>query len=523
MLQKKWVKQRVRLSVAAVAAATLLLSACTAAEPEETEPAADPTETSQVAGGEITIVVRDDALPSNVLGSFANNWPWSMAVFETVIRVDQATQEVSLLLATELTEAEDGLSVEITLRDDVTFHSGRAMTAEDVKFSYESSANPEFAAQLGFVARQFTGINVTGDNSLTIEFANPIPNLNEFLAEVPIIDSETVAGLADGTSVVGTGPYVFAEWNPGASFVLEKFLEYRDESYASLDTINYEVIGDSTAAVSAARTGRADIVYGLTTTDTQGFAAGPEFAVLDAGGTIYPLGMNTTIAPFDDVRVRQAVLHGVDRARINDQVFQGTGTLTNLFWGPSTPGYSEELANTFEYDPERAIALLAEAGVSDLSVEVVFMATPIQTSRYEIFANSMAAIGITTTPVGLDPPTFISRQSSGDLGSMFLAQHGQVGRGPITMLSSLPTLREGNPSQFWNAEYESLRNDLILAPNAQASEAALRALSEYMIDQAFIASEIQAPQQILVSSALQGIKIGPFGELFAESLILSKD
>jgi peptide/nickel transport system substrate-binding protein len=505
-----------RLSVATVAAATLLLTACVSADPGTEQPTGD-----RVAGGEITVVVSQDALPGSVLGSFANNWPWSMAVFETAIRVDPATQEVSPLLATDWTVADDGLSIDMNFRDDVTFHTGRAMTAEDVKFSYDSAADPEFAAQLGFIARQFASVNATGDTSVTIEFNNPIPNLNEFLAEIPIIDSETVSGLGDGTQVVGTGPYIFAEWNPGASFRLERFEDYRDADYASLDEINYEVIANSTAAVSAARTGRADIVYGLTTTDTQSFATDADFAILDAGGVIYPVGMDVTVAPFDDVRVRQAVLHAIDRERINDQVFQGTGTLTNLFWGPSTPGYSEELANTYEYDPERARELLDEAGVGEINVEVVFMATPIQTSRYEIFANSMAAIGINTTAVQLDPPTYIQRQSDGDLGTIFLAQHGQVGRGPVTMLSSLPTLREGNPSQFWNAEYESLRNDLILAADADASREALEALSQYMIDEAFIASSIQAPQQILVSSALQGIEIGPFGELFAETLFLT--
>lgn len=538
---------RLRVAVAAAAAVTLVLAAACGGdddsgspdpgpsdaeqpdEPTETSPTddgdgADDSATSDVdrpAGGEITIVVSQDALPGSVLGSFANNWPWSLSVFETAIRVDPATLEVSPLLATDWTVADDGLSIDMTFRDDVVFHTGRAMTADDVKFSYDSAADPEFAAQLGFIARQFESVEVTGDHSITIQFENPIPNLNEFLSEIPIIDSETVGGLEDGREVVGTGPYVFADWSPGASFRLERFDGYRDPSRAALDLIRYEVITSSTAAVSAARTGRADIVYGLTTTDTQVFADGSDFAVLDAGGVIYPLGFDVTVPPFDDVRVRQAVLHAIDRERINDQVFQGTGTLTNLFWGPTTPGYRDDLANSFEYDPARAQELMDEAGVSDIDVEIVFMATPIQTARFEITANGLAAIGINATAVQLDPPTYIQRQLDGDLGTIFLAQHGQVGRGPVTMLSSLPTLREGNPSQFYNETYEALRNDLILAADDAASVAALEALSEYMIDELFIASEIQAPQQILVSTALDGIEIGPFGELFAETLFLT--
>jgi peptide/nickel transport system substrate-binding protein len=412
--------------------------------------------------------------------------------------------------------------MKVNLRDDVTFHTGRKFTANDVKFSLDKVLDPASASQVAFIARQFKSVEVTGPTALTITFSAPLSNIFDLFAQTNILDKETFAGLADGSKVIGTGPYVWAGWNPGASYSLKRYEGYRDKSVANLDSISYDVIGNSTAVLSAVRSGRSQIAYGMSITDTQSFAGNNQYSVKKAGGTIYPFGMNVTVAPFDKPEVRKAVAYAIDRDRINKQVFQGTGTVTDLFWGPNTPGYSDQLASQYTYDPDKAKKLIQDAGVAGTSVQVVFMSTPIVNSIYEIFTNNLEAIGLKTSAVQLDSPTFISRQAKGDLGTMFLSTHGQVGRGPATLIDSLPTLRKGNPSQYWSSEYEQLRKSLLAATDEDSRAKALGALSSYMLDQAFVMPILQAPKQIVVSNAAQGIELGSFGELYAERAYVAK-
>ncbi|GLQ57068.1 ABC transporter substrate-binding protein [Devosia nitrariae] len=468
---------------------------------------------AQERGGILTVSQSADAQPINILALRAGNAPWIRNVFETLTLVDPQTFQPQPVLAQSWTLAEDGLSMDITLRDDVTFHTGRPMTAEDVKFSFETAATPESASQVGFIAREFESIEVTGDHSLTIAFKRPLSNIFDFFEETYIIDRETYDQREDGSQVVGTGPYMFSEWSPGASIILKRYENYRSTDTAWFDEIEFAVIPDPTASIAALRSNRTQITTGLTPRDTVEFIRNPQFSVLETGGTIYPLGVNVTIPPFDDKLVRQAIAYAVDRDRINDQVFLGTGTVTDLFWSPAAPGYSGELANHYTYDPDRARELIAEAGAEGAAIPIIVPAIPSQRSIFEIVQNNLREVGLVPEAVVLDVADFDQRQIAGDLGAAFLLLHGQVGFSSPTLLSSLPSLRQGNPSAFWNDDYVALREAMLASATPEALGDATAALSEYMLDEAFSTVLVQAPGQAVMSSGLQGVVATVRGQL----------
>ena len=152
-------------------ALSIMVTGCAPSATEEpTEEAT--AEVGPVPGGVATVVTSGDPNPQLVLAGDQANWSWQMSVFETLTVFDE-TSTPQPLLASSWNLAPDALSIEITLQDNVTFHSGRAMTAEDVKFSIESSLDPLFGSQLAVVAKEFTAINVTSDTTMTIEFAKP--------------------------------------------------------------------------------------------------------------------------------------------------------------------------------------------------------------------------------------------------------------------------------------------------------------------------------------------------------------
>ncbi|MCJ9751641.1 ABC transporter substrate-binding protein [Neorhizobium sp. BETTINA12A] len=459
-----------------------------------------------VRRGAITVSQTADAQPRNILTLRAGNSPWVKNVFETLTQTDPKTFEVKPLLAKSWKAAADGLSMEIVLRDDVTFHTGRRMTADDVKFTLETMALPETAAQVGFIAKEFQSIDVTSPTTLTIKFKKPLANIFDLFEEANVIDKETYTKREDGSQVIGTGPFKFAKWTPGASIMLERYTGYRDRNLPYLDSIEFAIITDSTASVSALRSGRSVMATGLSQNDLVEFEGNPQYQFLNSGGAIYPFGVNVTKAPFDKKEVRQALGYAIDRQRINEQVFGGIGTPTDLFWGVGSPGYGEEQANRYSYDPTKAKALIEKAGATGAKVPIIVPSIPANRSIFEIVQNNLKEIGLAPEAVVLDVADFDKRQVAGDLGPAFLLIHGQVGFSTATLLSSLPSLRQGNPSGFWSDQYVTLRNAVTAANSPDATDKAVKALSDYMLDEAFSLSLLQTPGQTILSDTLKGVK-----------------
>lgn len=453
----------------------------------------------------LTIVNPSDAQPNNILPIRAGNMPWVGNVFEALFQLDQTTLEPQPVLATAWDMAEDGLSMHITLRDDVTFHTGRPMTAEDVKYTIEVAQDPATSSQFGFIARDVSSIEVASDTELQLAFNKPLANIFEFFSRTPIVDKDTYDQRVDGSQVVGTGPYKFVEWQPGASVLLERYEGYRDPEAGSIPKIEIVIISDPTAAISALRSNRGQASLQMQPRDVIEFSNSPQFQLLQTGGSIYPFGLDVTQPPFDNKLVRQAVAYAIDRERVNDQIFDGMGIATDLFWGVGSPGYDEGLATHYSYDPDKARALLAEAGVSDVPMPIALHALPSQRAIFEIIQNNLNEVGFKVEADILDVATYDQRQVAGDLGPAFLQLHGMVGLSSATILGAAPAVRQGNPSNFWPDEYVALREAVQTARSTEETAAAVLALSEYMLDEAFSLPIVQAATVNVLSSSVTGV------------------
>lgn len=477
---------------------SIIATGCAPAATEE--PAID--ESAPVIGGVVTVATSGDPKPQLVLAGNQANWSWQMGVFETLTLFDENSVPQPLL-ASEWAVADDGLSIDITLQDGVTFHSGRPLTTEDVKFSIEASIDPLYGSQLAGVAKEFTAIDLVSDTEMTITFARPLPNVFDYFEITAIIDSETAAGLADGSQVIGTGPFVWNEWSPGTSLTLVRNDDYWGEA-AYLDGIEVAVITDQTALVNAVRSGRAQYVIGLSGIDVAAFKEDPEFSVLQTTGSVYPLGMNVEIAPFDQVEVRQAVNFAIDRERIIDQVFGGSAQVSQQFWAPSAIGYDPELNETYSYDPEKAQQMLGEAGVIGTEFEITVIPFPANISAAEIVRNNLEAVGLKPTVKTLELADFLAKQTEQDLGPMFMLLHG-LGFSPATLLNGFPSLRPTNPSRFQSAEYDALRQAVQSSSDDEIA-AATQEIAAYIADQAWSLPLVYAPGEVVLSPNLEGVK-----------------
>jgi peptide/nickel transport system substrate-binding protein len=495
-------QSRRRRPWAAITATALALSiiatGCAPADPNT-----PPVETaSPVVGGVVTVATSGDPKPQLVLAGNQANWSWQMGVFETLTLLDEngAPQP---LLASAWSLADDGLSIDITLQEGVTFHSGRPMTTEDVKFSIEASMDPLYGSQLAGVAKEFTAIELKSDTEMTIEFARPLANVFDYFEITSIIDSETAAGLADGSQVIGTGPFVWDAWSPGTSLTLVRNEDYWGEK-AYLDGIEVAVITDQTALVNAVRSGRAQYVIGLSGIDVAAFKEDPEFEVLQTTGSVYPLGMNVEIAPFDQVEVRQAVNFAIDRERIIDQVFGGSAQVSQQFWAPSAIGYDPDLNDTYSYDPEKAQQMLEDAGAVGTEFEITVIPFPANISAAEIVRNNLEAVGLKPTVKTLELADFLAKQTEQDLGPMFMLLHG-LGFSPPTLLNGFPSLRPTNPSRFASPEYDALRA-AVQSSSEDEIAAATQDIAAYIAEQAWSLPLVYAPGEVVMAPNLEGVK-----------------
>lgn len=315
-------------------------------------------------------------------------------VFEGLTRF-MADGSVVPGLAESWTISDDGLVYTFSLRDGVTFHDGTTMDAEDVKFSLDRArAEDSTNAQKGL----FAGISdVTVVDPLTVQVTLDAPNgmflFNMAWGDAVIVAPESIADIA--SNPIGTGAFSFADWVQGDRIELTRNDAYWGEAPA-LASATFRFISDPTAAFAAVMAEDVDVFVGFPAPENlPQFEADPRFQVLvgnTEGETI--LAMNNKMEPFDNVLVRQAVSLAIDRQAIIDGAMFGLGTPIGTHFAPHNPDYVDLTGNS-PYDPDRARALLAEAGYPDGFTTTLKLPPPSYARRGgEIIASQLRAIGI---------------------------------------------------------------------------------------------------------------------------------
>lgn len=504
---------------AAAAIIALVLAGCTSARDLP-----DASDASPVEGGTLTVAIALDAQPSGIFAYLDRNFPWIENVFEPLVRLDPETREVEPVLATDVVVADDGKSAVVTLREGVTFHNGDVLDAEAVKYTIEKSIEPTAGNNLRFVAEHFTGVTVDSPTQLTIDFDRVLgETFFDYLNQTQIVNPSTYDGLDDGSQVVGTGPFSFNDWRPGAGFTLTKYEDYWNVETVHLDEIEYVVTEDATAEINAVKSGRAQIGYGLAPADANTFDRDANFRFIEGTLSQYPLGLNVEAGPFDDQRVRQAIAYSIDYERLNQQVFADFGTITNLPWTPGVAGVGEEREQRYTYDLDKAKQMITDAGAEGAQVQITYnRSNPTVNAEYEIIANNLAAIGLEPVADGRDQPDYQAAQTNATVPQAFLTLHAATGLASATVLQGLPTLRDGNASHMASPEYEELRTALIDATTDPATEEALGELSDYMLDHVFLLTMVQSPNIIVASDSVNDIDVTIRGLLLFQNAYVSE-
>jgi peptide/nickel transport system substrate-binding protein len=370
-------------SAAIVLAAALCVAGTAHAQPSKTSvtlamvlepPGMDPTIAPAAAIGEI--------VHYNVLEGL------------TKINVDGS---VTPLLAESWTMEPDGRSYTFKLRKGVKYHDGEAFDAADVKFSFDrakddKSTNKAKKAVFDNIAR----IDTPDAHTVILTLNNADGNFLFRLGEntAVILDPKSAAGTA--TKPIGTGPFRFDDWKKGSSVTLSKWDGFRDAKAVKINRVTFRFINDPAARVAALLAGDIDGVPRLDAPQAVKQLQADKRFVVSIGSTAGKgiMSINNKKKPFDDVRVRRALMHAIDRKAFIDGVLEGLGKPIGSHFAPTDAGYVD-LTGLYPYDPEKAKALLKEAGVAT-PLNVTLTLPPPQYARKggEVLAAQLAKVGV---------------------------------------------------------------------------------------------------------------------------------
>jgi peptide/nickel transport system substrate-binding protein len=315
-------------------------------------------------------------------------------IYEGLTRIDENGAVVPAL-AKSWDISEDGLTYTFHLEPNVKFHDGTPFSADDVKFSYDRARAPD---SLTAQKQLFTDIkSVDVIDPLTVKVTLSQPN-GDFLYNMGWGDAVIVSpksAKTNSTKPIGTGPFKFVDWVQGDHIDLEKNPDYWGTP-AKLDKVTFKFISDPTAATAAILAGDVDAFPNFPAPEalTQ-IKADPRF-VVEVGSTEGEtvMAMNQGRKPLDNIKVREAIAHAIDRQAVIDGAMFGYGTPIGTFFPPDNPAYVD-LTGLSKFDPDLSRQLLKEAGVSGLTLSLKLPPPDYARKGGQIIAQELANVGIT--------------------------------------------------------------------------------------------------------------------------------
>ena len=421
------------VTMLAIATAACAAPAAEAPADMEAEAPAEAAPAEQVLIGGFDVGPGGD--PQGVLYNNGAGNVWFSKVFTPIIMMTsdfgEHTSEGALAVGWTPNEAADVWT--FYLREGVKWHDGEDFTASDLKFTAELVSAPNAAVTRWFAGRpqqvvgweefnageadEIAGITVVDDTTLEIALTTPNPRFFDELRGFYALPEHAVDFTSEElqsadwwwTNPVGTGPFKFS------AFAKDQYMELAPNEYywdgaPKLDKLINRYFVDETAAVLALESG--DINFTYVSADVAArFADNPDFVVYEGPSFVTNLfNFNYHKDAWNDVRVRHAMMYGIDRASIIRDVFNGTAQATPC--NDPYPAFWPDDANYYEYNPDMARELLAEAAadgidLSGLSFEIpTYYTSQLAKDILTVFQANLADIGIDAAPAFVDVPTW---------------------------------------------------------------------------------------------------------------------
>ncbi len=458
-----------------------------------------------------------------------NDFRILMNMYDGLVRYRDGTLEPEPALAESWEISDDGLTYTFHLREGVTFHDGTPFDAEAVKFTFDrmlDESHPFHGTGPFPLAFFFSAIeSTTAVDASTVEFKLSEPYA-PFLSNLAypaglIVSPAAVAehGEDFGRNPSGTGPFKFESWDSNTSVVITRNEDYWDGA-PPLEAVVFRPITDANTRVAEMLSGGIDLMVEVPPDNLNQFRDGAAFEVYEqAGPHLWFLILNAKEGPFADKRVRQAVNYAIDKQALVENVLQGTAEIAA---GPTPPAfawaYNEEL-EPYPHDPERAKALLADAGAE--GAELTFYVTEGGSGMLDPVAMGtaiqadLAAVGLDVAIETYEWNTFLGEVNPGLEGKADMAQMAWMTNDPDTLpylalrTDAFPDKGGFNSGYYSNPDVDALLEQARTSTDQDERAALYKEMQAIVQDDAPWAFIANWKQNAVSTSSVEGFSLQP--------------
>lgn len=437
--------------------------------PAETTKPAEDNKTEAPAGGvtadhDFTVAVSSDlkTLDPHATNDSASSLIY-LHLYNTLTKLDQEGKIAPDLAASW--EKVSDTEIKFKLNEGVKFHNGEELKATDVKFSLEREKE---GARTAYLLEKVQEVRVDGDYEFTLLLSEPdgslLYNLSQGGSSILNEKAVTEAGENYAQSPVGTGPLKYTEWVPNDHITLSRFDEYFDQSQPISQSVTFRVIPEATSRTIALENGEVDAVGGIAPVDVTRVEENQELEHVFVTNTgVEYVGFNFERQPFDNILVRQAICHAINKEEVIQVALEGRGEVSNTVVGIPIPG-RDETVEGYAYDPEKAKELLKEAGFENGFDTTLKTSGDVRSLEAQVVQANLAAVGINVEIELLDWGAYLEAINGGDM-DMYIISWGNPTMDPAESLNPLFNSKNwgptGNRMHYANPEVDDLLNELM--------------------------------------------------------------
>jgi peptide/nickel transport system substrate-binding protein len=429
-------------------------------------------------------------------------------IFDRLIKLDEKLTPQPML-AESIDLSSDYTQVKFNLRKGVQWHSGRDFTSDDVKWNLLRVRDPKVGG--GNFTNQsnwFTTLDTPDKYTIVLGSDASRPAMFDLFENLNMVDRDFIDG-PDKSKAGGTGPFALQEWVQGDHLTFVKNQNYWQSGRPYLDSVISSVRNEQTATMQL-EAGALDLFRISQPGEITRLKADPKFQLFDHPypGTDYEIIINTTVPPFDNKMVRQALNYALDRQRLVEQIYLNTNKAQNLPWSPSSPAYDAAKNNTYAFDLDKARSLLKAVNVSSATTDLIFISgvTPLMETFMQIYQADLAQIGVTLNIVPMEAAAWLDQIFGRKYRSMMSSGDNSMNLSPGTPLNAGPSWKQmPNTSGFDDPTWTGMLASVASETDLSKQNALYAQINDFILDQCWDMPVCSIPYTLIATSAVHGV------------------
>jgi peptide/nickel transport system substrate-binding protein len=434
-------------------------------------------------------------------------FPFLENLFTSPIRYDaEIKPHPSLAESWQLSN--DGKSISMKLRQGVKFNNGREVTAEDVNFSVDRAKDPKVGSLFRPQAMLVTRTENPDKYTAVWHFDSPFPGAFDLLARQWVVDKDNVNDNDFKKRSVGSGPFIWTEWQPGEQALMKRNPDYWEKDLPYLDEIQVRSFGDANALAANLEAGAVDIIARLPTTEVARLKQNTTLQVFQPPVRLfYDVLLQSIKPPFNNKLLRQAINWSIDRERFVRTSLAGLSQPTAQPFPPHSWAWFPELDKTYTFDLDKARDLVTKAGYPD-GLDVTCMTVSARQKELrdlaQIIAADLAKINVRVKIEDVEPAVYDPRHLGGEF-EMAMHNYGRANLDPSTMFRGAAAWHAGTGmTKFDTPDYRRLIEDAESSYEQAERKPKYKKLIEYIQDESFVIPVAPNPEFYVMRSRVQG-------------------